>query len=98
MIILMLVLSLLLLAGIWVFANYLPKSSKPKAVQRYNRLLVVFTLISPLGLSGYLWYASRHGELTASWPVLAVLSSLLLIAVILLLGSALRMMLFDEED
>ena len=98
MIILMLILSILLLAGLWVFANYLPKTNKLKAVQRYNRIVGVLALLSPVLLSGYLWYLSHSGELTTSWPVLAVLSSLMMIAVILLLGSALRMMIFDEED
>lgn len=88
----------LLLISVWVFANYLPNTEQRNSVQRYNRVLAILALLSPVIVIAYFWYLSRHSELTTSWPVLVVFASILLIAIILLLGSALRMMLYDRDD
>ena len=96
--IILLILIPLLLVALWVFASYLPKTPHRRAVQRYNRLLAVAALLSPFGVGTYFWHLSRQQELTSSVPMLVVLTSLFVIALILLLGSALRMALFDRES
>lgn len=98
MAVLFIILLPLLFAGVWAFANYLPNTDRRHAVQRYNRLLAVIALLSPIGVGFYFWQISRQQELTSSLPVLVVLASIFVIALILLLGSALRMMLFDNEQ
>ena len=88
----------LLLVALWVFANYLPNTTNQRGVQRYNRFLALVALLSPIGATGYFWYFSRHHELTGSWPIMAILASIFIIVLILLLGSALRMMLYDRDE
>lgn len=95
--VLLLILLPLLFIGIWVFANYQPDTPRRAAVQRYNRILAILTLLSPLGLGLLFWWLSRTGSLTASWPVLTIMAGILLMALMLLFGSALRMMIFDTS-
>jgi preprotein translocase subunit SecY len=98
MAVMFLILFPLLFASIWLFANYLPETKKRLAMQRYNRVLAVIALLSPLGVVAYYGYSCRQAESTASCAVLAILGSVLLVALILLFGTVLRMLIFDESN
>ena len=100
MAVLFLILLPLLALSLWLFANYLPRTHKLAAVQRYNRIAAVVALLSPIGVTTYFWYVARHTTLTASWPILAILASILTIAVLLVIATLLRKVIFDngEED
>lgn len=96
--VLLLILLPLLLVSLWVFASYLPHTPKPRTVQRYNRILALVALLSPFGVTLYFWKLSFHNTLTGSWPIMAILASIFVFAVILLLGTALRAIVFDREE
>lgn len=95
--VLLLILLPLLLVSLWVFASYLPVTSKQLSVQRYNRVLAIVALLSPIGVTVYFWQLSLHHTLTGSWPIMAILASIFVFAIILLLGTALRAIIFDRD-